>query len=157
MKKILKFIFAVVLAFLPGLFGIMFTPSGTSDAWYNILNKSVMTPDGWVFGAAWAVLYAILGIALFLIMNSPRRGSAKTRSYLLFGLQLVLNGLWSFLFFGLHQVLPAFVVILALIIISIKMMRAFRPVNRSASYLVIPYILWLIFAAYLNGVILYLN
>ena len=67
--------------FLPGFFGMMFTPSGPSDAWYNALNKSVLTPDGWVFGVAWAVLYALLGLALFLIMNTPRPSAGKSRSY----------------------------------------------------------------------------
>ena len=157
MKKILKFICAMFFGFLPGFFGMMFTPSGPSDAWYNALNKSVLTPDVWVFGVAWAVLYALLGLALFLIMNTPRPSAGKSRSYVLFGGQLILNGLWTYLFFGAHLIGIAFAVSVALLIISIWMMRSFYTINHGASYLVVPYILWLLFATYLNGVILYLN
>jgi len=157
MKKVLKFIAAMILAFLPGFFGIMFTPSGGADVWYNALNKSVMTPDGWVFGVAWTILYAFLGIALFLVMNSTRAAPGKTKAYTLFGAQLILNGLWTYLFFGVHAVMPAFIVILALIAVSVWMMRAFYPISRGASYLVVPYLLWLLFATYLNGFILFFN
>ena len=145
------------LAFLPGAIGVMFTPNGLSNVWYNALEKSMLTPDGWVFGVAWTVLYALLGLALFGVMNTPRGGSTKTRAYALFCVQMVLNALWTYLFFGAHMAFAAFIVIVALVLVAIWMMRAFREVNRGASYLIWPYILWLIFAAYLNGVILYLN
>lgn len=157
MKKILQFVCAMFFAFLPGFFGIMFTPSGASDMWYNALGKSVVTPEGWFFGVAWAVLYALLGIALFLVISSERAGPGKTKSYALFGVQMILNGLWSYLFFGLHMAGVAFAVIIALIAVAVWMMRAFYPISKTAAYLIVPYILWLIFAAYLNGVVLYLN
>lgn len=158
MKKILKFLAAMILAFLPGVIGVMFTPSGASDAWYNALNKSVLTPDGWVFGVAWTVLYALTGLALFLVINTSLRGtSGKGRSYALFGAQMVLNALWTYLFFGAHMAGVAFAVIIALIVVAVWMMRSFLSINRSAAYLLIPYVAWLIFAAYLNGTILYLN
>lgn len=158
MKKILKFVLAMVLAFIPGAIGVMFTPSGASDAWYNALGKSVLTPDGWVFGVAWTILYALIGIALFLVMNTMGRGAAiKRRAYVLFGVQMVLNALWTYLFFGAHMAVVAFAVILALIFTTIRMMRSFFAVNRAAAYLLIPYIAWLLFATYLNGAILYLN
>ncbi len=145
-------------AFLPGIIGVMFTPRGMSDAWYNGLNKSILTPDGWVFGVAWTVLYALLGIALFVIMTSNvRMQSGKTRAYTAFGVQMVLNALWTYMFFGAHLVAPAFIVIVGLIAVSIWMMRAFYKINRKASYLIVPYLLWLLFAAYLNGTILFLN
>lgn len=158
MKKILKFILAMVLAFVPGIIGVMFTPSGGSDVWYNALSKSVLTPDGWVFGVAWTILYALIGISLFLVMNTNLRGAVgKTKSYTLFAIQMILNALWTYLFFGAHLMGAAFIVILALIFITIWMMRSFFGINRSAGYLLIPYIAWLLFATYLNGVILYLN
>lgn len=158
MTKILKFVAAMILAFVPGIIGVMFTPSGGSDMWYNALNRSVLTPDGWVFGVAWTVLYALIGIALFLIMNTTVRGSiGKTKSYTLFGVQMILNALWTYLFFGAHMIGAAFIVILMLIFITVWMMRSFFAVNRSAGYLLIPYVAWLLFATYLNGVILYLN
>ena len=158
MKKVIKFIIAMILAFLPGIVGVMFTPRGMSDAWYNALNKSVLTPDGMVFGVAWTVLYAVLGIALFMVMVSNARAqTGKTRAYTAFGVQMLLNALWTYLFFGLHLAAPAFVVIVGLIAVSVWMMRAFFGINRHAAYLIVPYLMWLIFATYLNGVILYLN
>lgn len=158
MKKILKFLVAMILAFIPGVIGVMFTPSGMSDLWYNALNRSVLTPAGWVFGVAWTVLYALIGLSLFLIMNTETRtGQDKTRSYVFFGLQMILNALWTYMFFGIHLAGWAFVVIAALIVVSVCMMRSFFSINRTAGYLLIPYIAWLLFAAYLNGVILYLN
>lgn len=157
MKKILRFVAAMILAFLPGFIGVIFAPSGASDAWYNALNKSVLTPDGWVFGVAWTVLYAMTGIALFLVMNTSRGTSGKGRAYVLFGAQMVLNALWTYLFFGAHMMGLAFAVVVALIVISIWLMRSFYSINRSAAYLLIPYVAWLIFATYLNGTILYLN
>ena len=66
MKKFFLFVLAIFISFLPGIFGVMFTPSHSDDVWYNALNNSVLTPDGWVFGVAWTILYALLGIALFL-------------------------------------------------------------------------------------------
>lgn len=147
----------MLVAFIPGVIGVMFTPRGASDAWYNALNKSVLTPDGWVFGVAWMVLYAFLGIAFFLIMNNTRTMQNKTKAYLLFMGQLALNALWTYMFFGLHLVGGAFVVLVALVLISIWMARVFRPINRTASYLVWIYIAWLIFATYLNGTIMMLN
>lgn len=157
MKKFIRFIIAMLVAFIPGVIGVMFTPRGASDAWYNALNKSVLTPDGWVFGVAWTVLYAFLGIAFFLIMNNTRTMQNKTKAYLLFMGQLALNALWTYMFFGLHLVGGAFVVLVALVLISIWMACVFRPINRTASYLVWIYIAWLIFATYLNGTIMMLN
>lgn len=157
MKKIFYFIVAIVLAFIPGFIGVTFTPSGASDIWYNALNKSVLTPSGWVFGAAWTILYGLLGIALFLIMNNDRTRAHKTKAYLLFFAQMILNALWTYLFFGAHMIGAAMIVLVVLIFIAIWMARAFKPISRAASYLVWPYIIWILFAAYLNSVILYMN
>lgn len=152
-----QFVFAMILSFIPGVIGVMFTPMGASDTWYNALNKSMLTPAGWVFMVAWIILYALLGVALFLIIHNKRTRCPKTASYWLFGIQMVLNALWTYLFFGMHLVALSMIVLVALIGISFWMMGAFRPVSRAASYLVWPYIIWLIFALYLNGSILLMN
>lgn len=157
MKKFFKFIFAMVLAFLPGIIGVMFTPHGASDAWYNAMSKSVLTPDGWVFGVAWTILYALLGIALYMIMESHRPAYQKSRPYTLFGIQMVLNALWTYLFFGRHMVGGAFATLVLLIFVSIWMMRAFFRLRRGAGWLVVPYVLWMLFALYLNGTMLFMN
>ena len=157
MIKFFKFIFAMVVSFLPGIFGVLFTPSHSNDVWYNALNNSVITPDGWVFGVAWTILYALLGIALFLIMNNTKTRHSKTKAYVLFVAQLILNFLWTYLFFGLHMIVASVLCLVVLLGISIWMAIAFKPISKSASYLVWPYVIWLCFALYLNGTILLLN
>lgn len=157
MKKFLLFILAVVISFAPGLIGIMFTPMGHGDVWFNGLNQSVLTPAPWVFATVWTILYFLLGVALFLIIQNNRTRYSKTKPYLLFVTQMALNALWSYLFFGLHMPGAAMIVVVLLLIVSIWMMRAFNPISRAASALVYPYIIWLVLATYLNGMILYLN
>lgn len=157
MRRVFQFIFAMIASFIPGAIGSMYSPNGASDAWYNMLNKSIVTPDGWVFALAWAILYALLGIALFLVIRNEKTRLSKGRAYLLFLAQMVLNALWSYAFFGAHMMGWALVVLIALIFVAIMMMRAFRPFSKWASYLVWPYIIWMIFAAYLNIAIVWLN
>ncbi len=156
-KKWMWFIIAMVISFVPGIFGVLFTPHGPSNVWYNGLIKSGLTPPGWVFSVAWTILYILLGVALYLIIVTVRRGINKFNSYVLFATQLVLNGLWSFMFFGAH--LPGFslLILLALFVVSVWMAREFFAINRPASYLVIPYLLWMMFAFYMNAYIALMN
>ncbi len=151
------FLIAIFISFLPGIFGVMFTPSHSNDVWYNSLNNSVLTPDGWVFGVVWTILYFLLGVALFLIMNNEKTRYSKTKAYLLFVVQMILNAAWTYLFFGLNMVGAALLVLVALIAISIWMMVAFKSISKGAYYLVWPYLIWLCFALYLNGTIMFLN
>lgn len=157
MKSFFKFILAIFISFIPGMIGVMFTPSHSNDIWYNGLNNSVLTPDGWVFGVAWTILYTLLGVALFLVMNNEKKRQNKPKAYVLFAAQMGLNALWTYLFFGLHFVGGALITLVALIVVSMWMAGVFRTFNRWASYLVWPYIAWLLFATYLNGTILWLN
>ncbi len=158
MKKFFQFVFAMIISFIPGAIGIMFTPRGASDIWYNEMAKSALTPPGWMFSVAWTILYVLLGIALYLIMvGNDRSRQGKTRAYLLFVAQMALNALWSYVYFGLQMPAAALIVLVGLIIVSIWMLRVFRPISRVASALVWPYIIWMLFATYLNAVVVYLN
>ncbi len=158
MKKFLLFVLAIVISFIPGIFGGFFSPVTPGvDVWYNGLNQSVITPNGWVFVWAWLILYTILGIALFLVMNKDKTRQKKTKAYALFIVQMILNMGWSFLFFGLHMMGAALLCLVALLVIAIWMAVAFKPISRAASYLVWPYIAWLVFALYLNATIALLN
>ena len=157
MRKFFTFIFAVIVSFVPGIIGVMFTPHGASNIWYNELSKSILTPAGWVFSVAWTILYLLLGVALFLIINEKKSRVSKSSAYWLFIAQMALNLAWSYVFFGLHMVALALLVLIFLIVISLYMMRAFRLINKTAAYLVWPYILWMCFAAYLNATIMFLN
>lgn len=157
MTQFFKFIIAMVISFIPGIFGVMFTPHGASDTWYNALAKSTLTPDGMVFMVAWLILYALLGVALFLVMNNKRPNAPRGRAYALFALQMILNAMWSYVFFGLHLVGMGLFVLGALIIASVWMARVFWEINRGASLLTWVYIAWSCFAMYLNSMIYYLN
>ncbi len=158
MKKFWTFVLAVVISFIPGIIGGFFSPmSPGANEWYNGLAQSVLTPNGWVFSIAWIILYALLGIALYLVMVAAKTRQNKALAYALFIAQMGLNALWSYLFFGLHMIGGALVCLVALVAVAIWMAAAFKPISRGASYLVWPYILWSIFALYLNAVILTLN
>ena len=151
------FVIAMIISFLPGIFGVLFTPHGRSNIWYNGLVKSGLTPPGWVFSVAWTVLYILLGWALYLIIRAARKHTEKMRAYVLFVIQLVINGLWSFSFFGLHMPGLSLVLLLGLFIVSAWMARDFDKIDRRAAYMVIPYLLWMMFAFYLNAYILLMN
>ena len=156
----LKFVFAMFLSFLPGILGVIVTPMSTGgNIWYNSLTNSVWTPAGWVFSVAWTILYFLIGLALFFIMQKNDRTNRQDRvsAYMLFTINIILNTMWSFVFFGAQSPEGALIVLTALIVVAIFMARAFYRISKSACYLVIPYILWLMFAFYLNGMIIYLN
>ena len=157
MRKFWSFIFAMVVSFIPGIIGVFFTPHGASNIWYNALAKSTLTPAGWVFSVAWTILYILLGVALYLVIINDNKRINKTNAYWLFFGQMVLNALWSIVFFGWHMPALALLVLAFLIVVSIYMARAFRLVDKAAYYLVWPYIIWMCFATYLNATIMILN
>ena len=157
MKKFWIFVFAIVVSFIPGIIGVFFTPHGASNVWYNALSKSVLTPAGWVFSVAWTILYILLGIALFLIIINKKNRANKSNAYWLFVGQMLLNALWSIIFFGVHMPALALLVLIFLIVESIYMARSFYRIEHAAGYLVWPYIAWMCFATYLNATIMFLN
>lgn len=160
MKSFFTLIAAILISFIPGAIGVLFTPVvGHTDAWFNTLANSSLTPTPIVFSIAWTILYTLLGIALFMIWRAKRRmrDTGVSASEWLFFAQMVLNALWSYVFFGLHMATLGLFVLFGLIIVSIYMAAEFKTVSKTAYYLVWPYIAWLIFAFYLNGVIACMN
>lgn len=126
-------------------FGSLFSP----DEWYRNLAKPSFNPPGWIFGPVWTVLYALMAIAAWLVWR--RRDSAPTWAALnLFGLQLVLNGAWSWLFFGLHRSGWAFADIVLMWCAIAATLVMFWRVSRTAGLLFVPYLAWVSFAAVLN-------
>ncbi len=179
--KLVLFVFAIAISFLPGIFGMIFTPGtgknlefvmefanllgiqspGTAvDIWYyTAIRHPSFTPPAWVFGAAWSTLYFLIGVAFFLaLITKDETGYSKKRSAIVFFfLHLILNGAWSWVFFGKHLMVIALVVLMALLFVSIYMWMGFKRQNKWAGYLVIPYLLWLCFATALNAGFIYLN
>ena len=159
MKSFFTLIAAILISFIPGFIGVLFTPIAShSDVWYNSLINSSLTPPPVVFSVAWTVLYTLLGVALFMIWRARGKESrGVSAGEWLFFTQMILNALWSYVFFGLHMPTLALFVLFALILIVIYMMREFETISKTAYYLVWPYIAWLVFAFYLNGVIACMN
>lgn len=123
--------------------------SGYGNPWFDALDKPALMPPGWLFGAAWSVLYTMLGLALAMILNA-RGAPGRGRAILLFCIQLALNLAWSPLFFAAHQVLAAFYLIIVMLIAAIATTFAFARVRKAAAWLMLPYLLWLSFASILN-------
>lgn len=156
----LKFVFAMFLSFLPGIVGLIVAPiSSGHNAWYSSLNHSALTPDGWIFSVVWTILYFLIGLALFFIMQKVNINDRydKTNAYILFAINIIFNALWSFAFFGAELPEVALIILTALIVTAVFMARAFFRISTAAFWLTVPYILWLMFAFYLNGMIIYLN
>ena len=130
------------------------TMNGT---WYATLNKPWFTPPGYVFGPVWTVLYILMGISLYLVISHGWEEKNVRYGVLLFGLQLVANLAWSFLFFGLQSPLIALVDIVILWFLIAATMVFFYKVQKSAAYLLIPYIAWVSIATALNAAIYFLN
>lgn len=127
------------------------TPANT----YDMLSKSSLSPPGVIFPIVWTILYILMGISCYLIITS---GSEDTKNALIwYALQLTLNFFWSLIFFNLQFYLFAFIWLLLLIAVIIVMIIKFYKINPLAAYLQIPYLLWCIFAAYLNLSIYLLN
>lgn len=112
------------------------------------LAKPPLTPPGWVFPVVWAILYIAMGVAAYLIWNTKDPATpAALRAYYW---QLGVNVLWTFFFFRLQWRLFAFFWLLLLIALVSWTMKKFRPINQAAYWLMLPYLLWILFAAYLN-------
>lgn len=124
--------------------------------WYASLRKPSWNPPGWVFGPVWVALYTTMALAAWLVW---RRGgfAAQGRPLALFLVQLVLNAAWTPLFFGLHRPGLAFAEILLLWLAIVATLAMFRPVSRTAAWLLVPYVAWVSFASVLNGSVWRLN
>jgi tryptophan-rich sensory protein len=130
--------------------------SGYGNPWFDGLTKPSFMPPGWAFGVVWPILYAMLGIALAMILAEPRSDRRRTALWLFF-IQLALNFAWSPLFFAAHDVNLAKIVIFAMAAIAAAAAGQFFRLRGVAGLLLIPYLAWLIFAATLNAAILNLN
>jgi tryptophan-rich sensory protein len=123
--------------------------SGYGNGWFDALQKPDLMPPGWVFGAAWTLLYICLGLALALILHA-RGARGRGVAVTIFLAQLVLNYAWSPIFFAAHEVGLAFVVIVLMIVLSAVAALLFARIRRAAALLMLPYLAWLFFAAFLT-------
>lgn len=146
----------VPLLILAGSASGWLSNSGYGNSWFDALVKPDFMPPGWLFGVAWTILYALMGVALAMILAlapSPRRKAAL----ILFFVQLALNFAWSPVFFAGHDIQLAQIVIFAMAAVAAVAAGQFFRLRRVAGLLLIPYLAWLVFAATLNAAILNLN
>jgi benzodiazapine receptor len=131
--------------------------AGAVEGWYMEIEKPSFNPPSTVFGPVWTVLYIMMGFAVGLIWSNGSEDRQVRRGLALFGIQLLLNVLWSLLFFGLKSPGLALIDITLLLITIVLCIRAFHPIDRWAAYLMVPYLLWVSFASILNASIWVLN
>jgi len=151
-----KFIFAVVVCLMAGFIGSFFT-TPSIPTWYASLNKPSFNPPNWLFAPVWTTLFILMGIALFLIWQNNFKNKKRLSAFVIFGLQLLLNICWSFLFFKLHSPFWALIEILILWFFILLTIIKFFKINKAAGILLIPYLLWVSFASFLNFFIYKLN
>ena len=149
MSKLLKLIVSVVICQLAGVIGSIFTIDSIAT-WYFDLSKPALKPPNWLFGPVWITLYFMMGISLFLVWNKGLNIQRNKNAFILFIIQLVFNSLWSIVFFGMHQIFLAVIVIIILWLLIFACIFSFKPISKPAAYLLIPYLLWVSFASYLN-------
>lgn len=155
-KDLYKLIPSLIICQLVGFVGSLFTSPSIYE-WYVYLDKPSFTPPNWVFSPVWISLFVLMGISLFLLWDKTLRDRLVRVALFWFAVQLVLNMLWSIIFFGLKSPFFAFIEIIFLwISIVLTIINSFK-VSRLAGALLIPYIVWVSFAAVLNFSIWNLN
>ncbi len=155
-SKIIKIAIAVVICLLIGFLSSFATQSSVND-WYVTLNKPSFNPPNWLFAPVWTVLYILMGIAAGIVwVKGYYHVWVKTALYH-FGFQLLLNALWSIVFFGLKNPLAALFIILVLLTMIALTIKWFNVVSKKAALLMVPYFIWVLFATILNFSIWQLN
>ena len=129
---------------------------GSLNEWYVQLNKPSFNPPGYLFGPVWTILYILMGVSLYLIWKSPA-GKTRIKALIIFGLQMVFNFAWTFIFFYFRQMGWALVDIIILWLNIIIMIVFFYKINKFAAIIQFPYLLWVSFASVLNASIWLLN
>ena len=155
MNKILKLVASIIIPFVAAGIGNLSTIPNI-PTWYATLEKPFFSPPNWVFGPVWTLLYLLMSLSLYLLWTQPSKKD-KTKAFIVFGTQLVLNTLWSIVFFGLHSPIGGMIVILGLLAAIIITMRYFWRFSKTATYLLVPYLLWVSFATILNTAVAFLN
>lgn len=160
-EKIKPFVLPVVIGVLiclaAGLLGSLVTMPAVESAWFIDLHKPVFQPPNWLFAPVWTVLYILMGVAAGMVFVTDRKSMTGKTALVLFAVQLVLNIIWSFLFFGAHALLFSAVDIAALWVVLIATIVYFFKINRAAAWMLIPYILWVTFATVLTFTLFFMN
>lgn len=150
-----KLIVAVAIPLAVG--GLSALISGNSMEKFSQMNQPPLSPPGWLFPVVWSILYVLMGIASYLVLESNADHKAVVNALTFYGVQLFFNFLWSILFFNFELYFIAFVWLIVLWILILITTILFSKISKPAAYLMIPYLLWVAFAGYLNLGVAILN
>ncbi|SIP92583.1 TspO/MBR family protein [Maribacter ulvicola] len=155
-RKLTYIIIGIFICSTIGFLSSVVTQNSVND-WYLTLHKPNFNPPNWIFAPVWTVLYILMGVSVgWVWAKGFHHKWVKTGLYH-FGLQLLLNALWSIIFFGLKQPFFALLIIITLVIVLSLTIKWFKVVSKFAAYLLIPYLIWVCFATVLNFKIWELN
>ncbi len=156
MSNTLKLILSIVICQAAGLIGTVFTLDSI-PTWYAALNKPSFNPPNWLFGPVWTILYLMMGISLFIVWKEDLKNKVVKSAFTVFMIQLFLNTIWSIVFFGMQSISGGLIIIVLLWIMILITILKFMKISRVAGILLIPYLLWVSFATFLNFSIFKLN
>ena len=157
MQKILRIATVIMTCLAVGYISSIVTRENI-PTWYADLNKPFFNPPNWIFAPVWTSLYIMMGIAAGLVWNQiALKREVVTKALQFFTIQLVLNALWSYLFFGLHNPMLATIEVVLLWLMIFETYSQFAKINKTASYLMLPYLAWVSFASVLTASIWWLN
>jgi tryptophan-rich sensory protein len=154
--EIFRLAASIIVCQLAGVLGSFFTRPAIAG-WYAALRKPSLTPPDWVFAPVWIALYTSMGVAVYWVWSKGWKEKQVRQALILFGVQLILNALWSWVFFGLRSPLAGFIEIFVLAVVIIFTIDNFFKVSKPAGALLIPYFLWVAFASGLNLTIWWWN
>ena len=152
-NKFISFVLFFIITYSASFIGGMATIS-FKEPWYSQLVKSNYNPPDWIFAPVWTTLYLMMTLAIWFYWHSKNR---EMNTIYIYFIHIVFNTTWSIVFFGLHQILLAFIVLMILIALIIILILRFKRVNYVSTYLMIPYLLWSCYALFLNFKLYILN
>ena len=152
-NKFLSFLLFALITYSSSVIGGLVT-TAFKEPWYSLINKPSFNPPSWIFAPVWTTLYLMMTIAIWFYWHSKNR---EMNTIYIYFIHIVFNTTWSIVFFGLHQILLALIVLLILIFLIIILILRYKRVNLVSYYLMIPYLLWTTYALFLNINLLILN
>jgi len=157
MNKTVKIAIALIVCLVVGYSASIVTRPSV-ESWYPTLTKPIFNPPNWIFMPMWTLLYILMAVAAGLVWDKIKEQNEEVKKALAFFLiQLTLNAIWSYLFFGLKNPMLALIEIVLLWLMIYETYLKFIKINKTAGYLLIPYLAWVAFAAILNASIWWLN
>lgn len=147
---------SLVLTYSASWLGSYFTRPQIAT-WYSGLKKTAITPPSWVFAPVWTILFLMMALAFYLIWNENNKRGSRKKARLIFYIQLAFNILWTLVFFNLHRVGLAIICIVILIVVITYCLTIFYKLNKTAGWLMLPYLIWTCYAALINISIFFAN